>query len=481
MKEVLKFEWPKVASALAAVLIAAGGWLVLIWWIRSPVPLPIELRVPEAETVTSAAPPSTVAIGALFETLASLDSVSVTSSWPRFRGPRSDNIAPADVELADAWPSNGPPVLWRLQLGDGHAGPAIRHGRVYILDYDEARRADMLRCFALEDGRELWRRGYQVEIKRNHGISRTVPAVSDRHVVTIGPKCHVMCVDAWTGELRWGMDLVREQGTEEPLWYTGQCPLMDGETVVLAPAGRALMMGVEAATGRVVWETPNPDGWKMSHSSVVPMEWAGHRMYVYAAIGGVVGVSADPADTGRVLWTWPDWKVSVQCPSPVPLSGGRLLITAGYGAGSALLRLHPDGDRFRVEVLWKVDKTVLASEQHSPLWHQDHIFSVMPNDAGALRRQLVCYHPERGLVWSSGSSRRFGLGSYMIVADRILVMDDEGELTMVRARTDRYEELARATVLPGARDSWGPMAYAEGRLLVRESYTLVCLDLRKQP
>ena len=52
-------------------------------------------------------------------------------------------------------------------------------------------------------------------------------------------------------------------------------------------------------TGEIVWQSPNPHGWVMTHSSIVPVEFAGIRMYVYCASGGVVGVSSED---GSILW-----------------------------------------------------------------------------------------------------------------------------------------------------------------------------------
>ena len=47
-----------------------------------------------------------------------------------------------------------------------------------------------------------------VAVKRNHGMSRTVPAVTDKYVVAIGPKCDVSCLDPATGKPYWLIDLV---------------------------------------------------------------------------------------------------------------------------------------------------------------------------------------------------------------------------------------------------------------------------------
>ena len=161
------------------------------------------------------------------------------------------------------------------------------------------------------------------------GMSRTVPALTEGALVTIGPRCHVVCVDPLTGDYRWGIDLQQDYGTEEPLWYTGQCPLIDNGHVILAPGGPdALLMAVDVLTGDVRWKTPNPDGFKMSHSSVMPMTVAGVRMYVYCALGAVVGVGAEGEMTGKLLWQTP-WNARVIAPSPVPIDGDRIFITAG--------------------------------------------------------------------------------------------------------------------------------------------------------
>jgi len=221
-----------------------------------------------------------VRIGEHFEAGAGV-AAQLPGSWPRFRGTDFDNVCKANVKLADRWPEGGPRLIWQIDAGEGHAAPVVADGRVYFLDYDEEREADALRCLSLDDGREIWRRWYEVRVKRNHGMSRTVPALGGGYLVTIGPKCHVMCVDAVSGDLKWGLDLVSDFGTKEPLWYTGQCPLIEEGEAVIAPAGtNTLVMGVDCATGEAVWSVPNRQKWLMSHSSLMPMTFDGKRMYV---------------------------------------------------------------------------------------------------------------------------------------------------------------------------------------------------------
>lgn len=407
-----------------------------------------------------------------------LDPEPLVGTWPAFRGGRRDNVSHDGVALADAWPAVGPPRLWQIELGDGHAGAAVYGGRVYVLDYDEEKHRDALRCFSLVSGQEIWRSSYPVEVKRNHGMSRTVPAVNEKYVVTIGPKCQVMCVERQTGEFLWGMDLVREYGATAPLWYTAQCPLLAGDVVVLAPAGKDLLLGVDCASGEIRWRTPNPDRWQMSHASVMPMEIAGVSTYVYAALGGVVCVLATGDGVGQVVWETTAWDKRIVAPCPVQIDPGRLFVTSGHGAGSAILELAADGRS--VAAVRPVEKTVLACEQQTPVLVEGCLFGVLPKDAGQYREQFACWHPDVGVAWRSGPERRFGLGPWVVGDGKIYALDDRGTLTMLRASTSRYEELGRVRILNG-RDAWGPLALAGRRLILRDSTRMVCLDVGIQP
>lgn len=467
-----------LAVFLAGILIAA---LALSWWRQSPDVTSITKRVPLDRELADFSSSTTnleaqVRIGESFTNFAGVPG-KTTGEWPCFRGANHDNIVSGGPRLADSWPAGGPPVLWSVELGEGYAGPVVMNGCVYLLDYIGKDNADALRCFSMADGREIWRRWYKVHIKRNHGMSRTVPAVSGRYVVTIGPRCHVMCVDSKTGDFRWGMDLEREWGTTVPMWYTGECPLIDGDQVVLAVGGKALLMGVDLETGKVLWQTPNPRKWQMSHSTVRPMELNGRKMYVYCALGGIAGVSADGADRGSLLWETTEWNHQVVAPAPIPLGDGRVFVTAGYGEGSAMFKVTQEAAGYSVKQLYRLDKKVFACEQHTPLFYKGYLYSVLPADAGAMKKQAVCMDPDGKVMWSSGSADRFGLGPFMIADDKLLIMEDNGTLTMARASSQGYEKLAQAKVLDG-KEAWAPMAMVDGLLLVRDYGTMRCLDLR---
>ena len=397
-------------------------------------------------------------------------------AWPGFRGVHFDNVSWDNVPLAQQWPAEGPRTFWSQAGGEGFAGAAIRDGRVYLMDHDRENQADAIRCFSLANGKEIWRYSYPVKIKRWHGMSRTVPAVTDRYVVTMGPKCHVTCVHADSGRFNWMLDLVQQYNTKVPQWYTAQCPLIDQGKAIIAPAGDdVLMMAVDCASGEILWTTPNPDKWIMTHSSIVPMTFAGERFYVYCGgstrSGGVVGVSARD---GRVLWKNKQWRVRTNVPTPVVVGPDRIFVSAGYGQtqyGCAMLRLASDRGQIQAKLDFMHPTTVFGSMQQTPILYQDHLYGV------GMNRQLTCLDLKGRVVWASTNANKFGFGPYMIADSKIYVMDDAGVLTMLEATPAGYRPLARAELFADGIESWGPMAMASGRLILRDLTRMICVDM----
>src|SRR5580765_997656 len=233
MKDSPRF--PRLLPALLAVVAV----IALVIWLGPWASKQLQLRVPGADRA-----PGVEAGDSLNPVLNGRTihgegkAADLPGAWTGFRGSHRDGKSADTVSLAKAWANGAPPELWSVDVGEGYAGAAVLNGRVYLMDYDQPKRSDALRCLSLADGKEIWRFAYSNAVKRNHGMSRTVPAVTEKFVVAMGPKCHVVCVDAITGELRWGLDLVREYGSTVPPWYAGQCPLIDDGKVILAPAGK---------------------------------------------------------------------------------------------------------------------------------------------------------------------------------------------------------------------------------------------------
>ncbi len=467
-----------IADGLPMVFVVAGVAGLMYLWLSADAAVNVQERLPGTDNKPKDAAGANEAVK-INGLLTKSDGVpaDLPGAWPRFRGANYDAISTEKVTLARTWPAEGPRVLWSVEVGEGYAGAAIFEGRVYLLDYDQNKQADLVRCLSLSDGKEIWRYSYPVKIKRFHGMSRTVPAVTDKYIVTLGPKGHVTCLDSKTGEFRWMLNLVKEYGTTIPQWYTAQCPLIDGDKAIIAPAGTVLMMAVDCATGQVVWQTPNPDKWVMTHSSIVPMEFKGNRFYIYCGgsteAGGIVGVSAKD---GQVLWKTDEWKVRTNVPMPLVIGEDRIFLTAGYGqydSGCMMLRLTESGGKFTAKSEFKHPTAVFGSMQHTPIFYDGHIYGV------GMDKQLVCLDLEGRVAWTSTSANTFGSGPYVIAGGMLYVLNDSGVLTLVEATASGYSQLAKAKVLGGI-ESWGPMAVASGRLIVRDLNRMTCLDIAGQ-
>ena len=409
----------------------------------------------------------------------------ISATWSQFRGDNRDAISPETISLRRDWSdANPPPTLWGMRLGEGFAGFAVRNGRVYILDYDEENQRDALLCLSLDTGELIWRHCYPVRVRRNHGMSRTIPAVTDQYVVSLGPMTHVLCVDAITGENKWLIDLRHVYGTIVPEWYAAQCPLivvlpgMDTPSAIIAPSGpEVLMVALDCETGEEVWRTPNPFGWNMTHSSIAPMELDGELTFVYLGEFGIVGVRAVD---GEILWSWAPhyWPSAVaKCSSPVILSENRIFFSGGYNRGSAMVQIvpNPQTGKYDARTLRRLPNTVFDTEQQTPIYYNGHIFGLRHD--GPIH-QFVCLDLDGRVVWASGRRDTFSSGAFIIADGMILIVcGREGILSGIEATPAGYNKLFEVHVMDDYA-SWAPMAIVQGRLLLRDQHDMKVIDLR---
>ena len=263
-------------------LALAAAVALVVFWLRAGREESVARRLPGADQAVGADGAGAVNPASLGKVITGGGRPgNEKGDWNQFRGPERSGISRKSGNLARGWGASGPRELWAVDCGEGYAGVAAEDGRVYLMDYDAAQKRGALRCLSSSDGAEIWRYSYPSALKRNHGMTRTVPAIAQGLVVAMDSKCNVLCLDAQTGAWRWSVNLVHDYGATIPPWYAGQCPLIDKTNVILAPGGRdALLVALELGAGKLVWKAPNPRGWKMTHSSVMPMEFAGRRFYV---------------------------------------------------------------------------------------------------------------------------------------------------------------------------------------------------------
>jgi outer membrane protein assembly factor BamB len=405
--------------------------------------------------------------------------ISISASggdWPQFRGTDRNNIS-AETGLLRSWPSQGPKVLWKTAVCEGYAGAAIKDGRVYLNDYNDQKKEHLIRCLSLADGKDIWQWSYPVEVRPNHGITRTVPAIGQKLVFSLDPKCRFHALDAKTGKVIWQKNLVQDYRATIPGWYAGQNPLIDGDRVLLATGGDALIIAFDQATGKEIWRTPNPGKEMMSHSSLMPATIGGVKQYLYLSMKNLMGIAASD---GQLLWSVPFTARIVAVPSPISIGDGRVFVTSGYEAGSAMFQVDKGAAGFSARKLFSLTSTQFNSEAQTPILFQNHLFAVSSKTRG----RFTCLNLDGKVVWQSPvvsgnaeASRTFNLGAFMLADGMFFILDgNTGMLRLVEASTKEYVELASAQILNGE-DVWGPMALSDGKLVIRDMSQMVCIQV----
>jgi outer membrane protein assembly factor BamB len=80
-------------------------------------------------------------------------------------------------------------------------------------------------------------------------------------------------------------------------------------------------------------------------------------------------------------------------------------------------------------------------------------------------------------MWKTSNTADDENGSVLIADGKIFsLLSEGGELRLVSATPEGYKELSKAKVTSGT-NIWAPMAISEGKLLVRNRRTLLCLDV----
>jgi outer membrane protein assembly factor BamB len=401
--------------------------------------------------------------------VASLLPAAQGSDWTQFRGPDRTNIS-KETGLLRKWPAAGPKILWSVPVTQGYSAAAIVGGRVYHHDYDEAKSEWCINCRSLADGKLVWQFREARDIRPNHAITRTIPAVDSRFVCSLDPKAVLHCLDVKTGKQIWRKSLVTEYKATIPSWYNGQCPLQEADRLIIATGGAAIMVALDKATGKELWRTPNPNAYMMSHSSVMPAVLGGVKQYLYGTLKGPLGVSAKD---GKLLWEFGrKFNVAV-APSPIAVDEERVFMTASYDAGSVMVRVKRTGEAFKAEAVFDMKNNEWNSEVHTPIVHKGHMFAV-----GKKKRGLfTCLSFDGKEVWTSEGKASFGLGSFMMADGMFFVLDgDSGKLRLIEAGTTGYNELAGAQVLAG-QEVWGPMALSGGKLVLRDLTKMMCLNV----
>jgi outer membrane protein assembly factor BamB len=385
--------------------------------------------------------------------------------WPQYLGPNRNGTY-SGPPLAESWGASGPKVVWRKQVGQAFAGPAVVQNRVLL--FHRVGNEEVLEALDAKTGASIWRYAYPTNYRDDFGFDegpRAVPVVADGIVYTFGAQGQLHAVDLARGTRIWSEDTMKRFGVPKAFFGAGGSPLVEGGRLIANIGGdKAGVVAFDAKSGKVVWTATDDDA---SYSSGIAATFAGRRSAVFLTRDNLLAL--DPA-TGTIQFQRP-WRArnanSVNAATPV-IVGDTIFVSAEYGPGAGVLRV--EGSKL-VDV-W-ASNDAMTNHYATSVYHDGHLYGF--HGRQELGPALRAVDFRTGTVkWSQD---QFRAGSITLAGDRLLIARESGELILAPASPQTFKPIARAQVLPGV---VRPMpAIADGFVYLRNENTLICLDLRR--
>ena len=213
-------------------------------------------------------------------------------------------------------------------------------------------------------------------------------------------------------------------------------------------------------TGKELWHAGEDN---TAYSSVMVGTIAGVRQAVHFTADALMGVDAA---SGKMLWRIP-LKTGAKRHACTPVISGDTVTVASTSIGTLKFHIVKQGLDFKAEKAWSAlpIKTVLGT----PVLSGKYLYTLGAGD----RAPLVCLDFETGnQLWSQP-----GFGDYSsltVVNDKILALTSNGELILIKADPAKYDELARAQICA---KTWASPAYSDGRIYVKDDAHVTALAL----
>jgi len=174
-------------------------------------------------------------------------------AWPQFRGPTHDGIS-AETDLADAWPSVGPPVLWKREIGRGFSGLISVGNRVYTQRQTPLEQSVI--CLDGSTGALVWehRYGWAFEPAGMYPGPRATPTWHAGRVYFAAPDGLVGCLRAEDGRPIWSVNVNQRYSGRGTEFGYACSPLVEADKVILPVGGpTASVVALSALDGSTVW------------------------------------------------------------------------------------------------------------------------------------------------------------------------------------------------------------------------------------
>jgi outer membrane protein assembly factor BamB len=288
------------------------------------------------------------------------------------------------------------------------------------------------------------------------------PLLADNRLYTVGFAGILHCLDLGTGEVLWSRDLWGDLGGNVvELGYSSSPIAYEGTIIVLVGGTGRGAVALDRNNGQVLWK--NLD-FANSYCAPAIMKILGEDQLVAFMATELVG--ADPR-TGKLLWQYAirnHYPQNICAPIQVD---DDLIFVSTTEAGSRGLKLVQD-DPFRVEELWSTRRVQCFYGAFARIG--DSIYGTSGTQSGPRMSAINARTGE--VAWRA---RGFDLSHVIAVDGRLILLDDEGKLTLATPGPDGLTVHSETRILSAP--SLTPPTLLGSMLYARDFREIVALDL----
>jgi len=248
-------------------------------------------------------------------------------------------------------------------------------------------------------------------------------------------------------------------------WQNAASPLIDGELVFVSSTGPGQsLLALKKADGALAWKGFDD---QMTHATPVAATILGTRQIVFFTQSGLVSVAPE---TGKELWRF-KFRYNISTAASPVVAGDLVYCSAGYDVGAGLVRISKTGDSFAATEVWVKSKQ-LINHWSTPVFHDGYLYGMFgfkEFGKGALKCVELASGKE---MWTSAG---FGPGGVVLADGQIVALSDSGQVVLVAAKPDAYQEISRFQAIQGK--CWNAPALSNGKLFVRGTREGACLDV----
>ena len=383
---------------------------------------------------------------------------AVGDSWPQWRGPARTGVL-SDAEAPTVWPANLAKG-WSVEVGEGYSSPVAGNGRVFVhsrRDPDE-----VVSAIDFASGKVAWTQQYPAPMQKNPYAKQmakgpySTPLLSGDRLFTLGTTAILTAWNAATGTLQWRKDFSSRVDTSKLFCGTAMSPLgtRNGIIVHVGDDRAGSIMALDPATGKERWTTTVSGP---GYASPIEVTLAGTPQIVTMTTKSVIGVESA---TGTLLWEFPfsdEWNENIV--TPIATSTG--VIVSGVRQGTRRLIVTRSGNQWAVKEAWHTPD--IAMYMSSPVLVQDTLFGHSSKRKG----QFVAIDSDTGKLRWSTEGRNASSAAVIAAGTHLVYLTTESQLIVAASSTTGYEEARRYTVAPST--TYAHPIVLKDRVVVRDA------------